>query len=666
MGVNLSVQVLRSGQPVAQLAFDSDANRTIKIGRLTTAQVKLEDPKVSRIHAVIEFAGQDASLIDMGSTQGTLVNGTKVNKVKLNHGDQVLVGDTTLVLGFGSAAALPAGAAPAAAVVAPTVAAPPAASAAPAQVARPVAYAAPGAQPAFAGAGAGGMAVPVVSAAQDMARGQPSFDPGQDVSGGPVKRITQERLRSAAVESRPHPALQPEEPLTTENRVLELRYYWGEVLLGMYHYKQPKKVTIGESTRTNIFLSSEGLPKEEFPLIRYRDGDYVFSYTSQMEGEVEHGGQVRSLKDAIQSLAQRDSDMDDSFNIKMADDTRVVLHWGGATFALRFVAPPKLVKPPMGKNIDLQYINAFILSFFLHIALIVTLSVYPHETDALKVDLFGEPDRFASLILEAPKENKSTKDMLDKIKKQVEEKKEQIKPPETKDKAPKVDLKTPPKVVVPVQKKTEDQKKAEVAKKFSKLFGGAAGGGALLGGGGGGSLSGTLQNVIGTAGNGSASAGMAGLGIRGTGPVTGGGLGTSRGIAGIGTTGRLGGGGSGYGAGVGLGSAKARPTLDFETPQIEGALPADVIKKVINENKNQVRYCYEVELQRNQNLEGRVQVKWIIGATGGVVQVAIKDSTIKNANVENCLMGKIRNWKFPPPAGGGTVEVNYPFVFKAS
>src|SRR6478735_8826118 len=101
MGLSLSIQVLRGGQPVGNHQFDSDTQRTIKIGRLTSAQVKLEDPKVARIHAVIEFAGVDASLIDMGSTQGTVVNGAKISKIKLNHGDQVTVGDTTLVMGFG-------------------------------------------------------------------------------------------------------------------------------------------------------------------------------------------------------------------------------------------------------------------------------------------------------------------------------------------------------------------------------------------------------------------------------------------------------------------------------------------------------------------------------------------------------------------------------------
>src|SRR5690606_953094 len=127
----------------------------------------------------------------------------------------------------------------------------------------------------------------------------------------------------------------------------------------------------------------------------------------------------------------------------------------------------------------------------------------------------------------------------------------------------------------------------------------------------------------------------------------GGGVGTSRGIAGIGTSGRLGGGGLAYGSNVGLGKGKDRGVIDIGTPLIMGALPPEVIKKVIDENKNQIRYCYEVELQRNQNLEGRVAMKWVIAATGSVATVQVKESSIKNANVERCIAAKIKTWRFP-------------------
>lgn len=150
--------------------------------------------------------------------------------------------------------------------------------------------------------------------------------------------------------------------------------------------------------------------------------------------------------------------------------------------------------------------------------------------------------------------------------------------------------------------------------------------------------------------------------------MTGGGIGTSRGIAGIGTAGRLGGGGLGYGSNVGkgLGGQKDRGMVSLSTPVVMGALPREVIQKVINDNKAQIRYCYEIELQRDQTLEGKVAVKWIIAATGSVEKVVVTETTVKSARVGQCLAEKIKGWRFPQPAGGGIVEVNYPFVFKSS
>src|SRR5688572_10487847 len=103
MGVALNVQAYKGGQPIGQFAFDSDQTRTVKIGKLTSAQIKLDDNAVARIHAVIEFGADGVSLVDMGSTSGTFVNGAKIHKVKLNNGDQVTIGETVLVIGLGGA-----------------------------------------------------------------------------------------------------------------------------------------------------------------------------------------------------------------------------------------------------------------------------------------------------------------------------------------------------------------------------------------------------------------------------------------------------------------------------------------------------------------------------------------------------------------------------------
>ena len=60
----------------------------IKVGKLSSSHLRLDDESVSRMHAVIEVTGPgDISIIDLGSTKGTVVNGQKVNKAKLQSGD---------------------------------------------------------------------------------------------------------------------------------------------------------------------------------------------------------------------------------------------------------------------------------------------------------------------------------------------------------------------------------------------------------------------------------------------------------------------------------------------------------------------------------------------------------------------------------------------------
>jgi len=380
MGVSLNVQVFRGGQPQSSHQFDSDSNRTIKIGRLPSAQLKLEDPKVSRIHAVIEFAGTEVSLTDMGSSQGTAVNGAKVHRVKLSHGDQVLIGDTQLVIGFGGAASVGAQPAAAAASMAPQQQPAPR-NGMPAST-PPNAWAQPAAQPGRVAVTPGAPVPQPMSAAFGPADGGAMrFDPGSSAVR-PMSRITQERLRSAAIESKPHPALPPEESLSADNRVLEMRVYWGTILLDIDHRRKPKAITIGETKNTDVFISSEGLPKEEFPLIRTIDDEYVLTFTNSMDGEIEVGGNSTALSLVRgTSLAQKDSDLDGSYQVKLPMDARAVVHWGGITFAFRFVPPAQMLPNPFWKDLDLQYVNLLLMSIFFHLALIVTFMVYPHDTE---------------------------------------------------------------------------------------------------------------------------------------------------------------------------------------------------------------------------------------------------------------------------------------------
>jgi hypothetical protein len=78
----------------------------IKVGKLSSSHLRIDDELVSRMHAVIEVTGPgEISIIDLGSTKGTIVNGQKVNKAKLQDGDVIVLGDTRIVLGVGEAEA---------------------------------------------------------------------------------------------------------------------------------------------------------------------------------------------------------------------------------------------------------------------------------------------------------------------------------------------------------------------------------------------------------------------------------------------------------------------------------------------------------------------------------------------------------------------------------
>ncbi len=74
------------------------------IGRDLAADIVVDDPKVSRRHARISVAGERATLMDLGSRNGTLCNGRRVESpVTLADGDRVSVGRVHLVFRWSTA-----------------------------------------------------------------------------------------------------------------------------------------------------------------------------------------------------------------------------------------------------------------------------------------------------------------------------------------------------------------------------------------------------------------------------------------------------------------------------------------------------------------------------------------------------------------------------------
>jgi len=70
----------------------SIAENWTRIGRSLSADIRFDDPTVSRRHAMIHREGDIVRILDDRSLNGVFVNGERVDMRALNDGDQVMIG----------------------------------------------------------------------------------------------------------------------------------------------------------------------------------------------------------------------------------------------------------------------------------------------------------------------------------------------------------------------------------------------------------------------------------------------------------------------------------------------------------------------------------------------------------------------------------------------
>lgn len=133
-----------------------------------------------------------------------------------------------------------------------------------------------------------------------------------------------------------------------------------------------------------------------------------------------------------------------------------------------------------------------------------------------------------------------------------------------------------------------------------------------------------------------------------------------------------------------VGRCKSNPYAPFEG---KGYISPSVVRRVVEQNFDRMRACYEERLRKNPSIGGRIPVHLVVDGEGKVTYAGDADRPPRNApllialpslgasqpssaapplddpEVVRCVLGVFRSLRFPPPSGNRVATVLYPLVF---
>ena len=704
----------RSGQHVRSETLTQDV---IKIGKLDSSHLKLDDDGVSRMHSVVEVSATgEVFVIDLGSATGTIVNGQRVSKVQVNPGDQLQFGSLTVQLDFGDEPeeedsaqyAQPAQqyAQPASHGQEPSTvlgyAAPPqqAGYQQPAAAGRPIQsrtatmlqgqgqnpFAAPPqstANPFGApAAGAGGFAASQQSYAQEEQHAQHYGAHGyqrEDLGDEEHNDTVMYQLIPQT------PPINPADVDSGESAV-EVVILWGELsILHVEHLSPPRSYYVGEATdskgkpATDFLIGRESIGADRLPIVVETGSSVAVVIPNGASGDITVGNDVISFDDlAAQGQLQAASELAGARQYALPPGATARVQYRGFTFVVKPMSAARKVGVGDGNRLDLKGYIWTAASMAFHIGLLLLFYFLPPRSSSLSLDLLNADSRLVKYLIEPPETvEEETPEWLQENKEDDEGGKGKRHKDEEGQMGKKDEKKSKNKFGIEGPQNNEDPHMAREEAKEQAMNAGIIGilkasvgawnsptspygRDSALGSDPMSALGALMGDQIG--GN----FGFGGLGLRGTGR---GGGGTGEGTIGLGNVGTIGhgaGGGTGSGYGSGAGGFRGRdakvPRIRSGQADVHGSLSKEVIRRIIGRHINEVRFCYEQELNARPDLQGRVAVKFIISPTGAVQTAAVDSSDLGNPKAEQCIAQSVRRWTFPAPEGGGIVVVTYPFV----
>jgi TonB family protein len=653
------------------LSTETLSQEIIKIGRLQTSDVRLDDDKVSRMHAVIEVTGPgEVFIIDLGSASGTLVNGEKINKRKLQTGDEVQVGNKRLHVD----------------IITGTVAvasSPPVAMAAGAGGATPV-------------VDERAMSTMVDEESEPRAKIVPAASKTEDESGPKfnpfevgARRASRTPFANAVAEDGPEyglvatgPAL-PSHEIETNERAIEVSVLWGDRnVLNVDYLTPPRDYYVGEPDvdEVDYVLGHDAIGVDRMPLCIAAGAGVTAIVPEGAKGEATIGDQTRSF-DLMRGQGdfQPSSTVAGALEFPVPEGGAVRMKHRDFTFIIKDVKAGKKVAGHAKMDIRPMI---YVAGAALFASLVLTMFYFqPPRPRGLSSDLLATDSRLIQFLMEPEELEEPEPEWLNgddsqgggtgKAHEGEQGQMGDEKAEKTKNKYGIQGPEDNPDPVMAREQAEENARSAGIIGTLASMQGSfnaptsPYGADFALGNDPTSALGAMTGNDIGQ------NFGFGGLGLRGTGRG-GGGLGQGTiGMGNFGTIGRGGGRGAGeggYGRGVGgfRGRSAGVPQVRSGGAEVRGSLSKEVIRRVVRRHINEVKFCYEQQLNARPDLQGRVTTRFVISPTGSVQSAMVANSSLRNEAVESCIVRAVRRWTFPAPDGGGVVVVNYPFLLDAA
>ncbi len=641
----------------------------VKVGRDPRSHLRIDDEAASRMHAVVEVAGpEDVTLIDLGNEPGTLVNGARVNKCKLHVGDQVQIGDTRLVLESATEGGVEAGvvaeSAPRAAATSPFAAGP---------ATNPFAG---GSNP-FAAAAASS---PFASAPNPFG-GSGQARHMQVPDDAPPGTYTYTLVKSG-------PDVSPDEVELSHVPAVEVMVLWGTNVLHVSHLTPPRNFYVGEEEGKNFacdfFIPAEKIGTTRLPVVVGDRVSVAVVIPPRARGFIELPGQPRMSVDEARQKAQPSSEIAGGHQMALPPGGKARIELDAFVFQIAAVNAGKPVQKGVAAGVEWAVMAYFGLSFATVGGFVAAMAFFVPplgltDDEDINQDQLYLIQQYLNAAAEREQEEKETEQVAEDNADNKEggtgtrAKGEEgsMGNPTSKATNKRYAVQGPKDNPDPHIARAAALREAQEFGMIGLLNTGAAGDpNAPTAPWGRDTSLGTDE--ISARGNmwgdeiGDAF-GAGGLGLSGIGEG-GGGRGEGIGLGSIGTLGHGAGTGTGQGFGSGHGrlggSHKTRaPRVRMGQTTVSGRLPPEVIQRIVRQNYGRFRMCYEQGLARNPNLEGRAQVRFVIGRDGSVSNVQNGGSDLPDSGVISCVINAYYGLSFPQPEGG-IVTVVYPIMFQ--